>query len=421
MRDSLAPIEVTTTELHPPPEEARPPTTGPWDWVRRNLLRGPVDAVVTAIAIAIVAFVVYKLARFVFVTGRWDIVRVNLKSFMVGRYPNDEMWRVVVVLCGAVGFGALVAGVVRQRQQREGAPAVPVGRQLLSVAGRLWPVLLGVALLLSMTSSPGPTIAVIAIIGAAVVGRIAGSFLGSVPTIALVVVGSLGAIASVWFLTRAAGWDSWGGMLLNVALAVAGIGLSFPLGVLLALGRRSKLPLVRVVSVGYIEFFRGVPLYVLLLMSALTLGYFMPPSMSSPGLVIRAVVVFTLFTAAYIAEIVRGGLQSLPKGQTEAAVALGMSPLRVTQRIVLPQALRNVIPALVGQFISLFKDTTLAGAAMGFFELFAISDAVRAQRDFQGQGLYAETASFAMLLFWIGSITMSRESQRLERKLGVGR
>ena len=179
--------------------------------------------------------------------------------------------------------------------------------------------------------------------------------------------------------------------MLNVFLAVLGITLCFPLGVLLALGRRSKLPLVRAVCVGYIELFRGVPLYVLLLLGFLALGFFIPTWLDAPGLVVRAVVVFTLFTAAYVAEIVRGGLQSLPKGQTEAAQALGMSPVRTTFLIVLPQALRNVIPALVGQFISLFKDTVLAAAAMPLFDALTASNAANAQDAFDGQGLRAET------------------------------
>ena len=142
--------------------------------------------------------------------------------------------------------------------------------------------------------------------------------------------------------------------------------------------------------------------------------------METPGLVVRAIVVFTLFTAAYIAEIVRGGLQSLPRGQTEAAQALGLSPVKTTALIVLPQALRNVIPAIVGQFISLFKDTTLAGAAMGLLDVLSVADAVDGADRLPRPGARAETISFVMLLFWVGCITMSRESQRLERRLGVG-
>ena len=127
-----------------------------------------------------------------------------------------------------------------------------------------------------------------------------------------------------------------------------------------------------------------------------------------------------LFTSAYVAEIVRGGLQSVPRGQVEAGRANGLSPLAITTRIVLPQAIRNVIPSLVGQFISLFKDTTLAGAALGVTDLLSAAQASTAQAEFRGQGLIAETLVFVLLVFWAGSFTMSSESQRLERRLGVG-
>jgi general L-amino acid transport system permease protein len=144
------------------------------------------------------------------------------------------------------------------------------------------------------------------------------------------------------------------------------------------------------------------------------------PESIAPSKVIRAIVTFTIFTAAYIAEIVRGGLQSVPNGQGEAAKALGLSPFKQMSRIVLPQALRNVIPAQIGQFISLFKDTTLAGLALGIFDLLQGAQAITQQEAFRGQGLIIETLVFVGFMFWVGSFTMSRESQRLERKLGVG-
>ncbi len=203
---------------------------------------------------------------------------------------------------------------------------------------------------------------------------------------------------------------TWVLVAVTVVLAYAGF----------RIGRVTTLPLVRVVSIAYIEFFRGVPLYVLLLLGGIALGFFLPRGMETPGLVVRAIIVFTLFTAAYIAEIVRGGLQSLPRGQTEAAQALGLKPVKTTALIVLPQALRNVIPAIVGQFISLFKDTTLAGAAMGLLDVLGVADVATSQPAFRGQGLAPEAISFVMFLFWVGCITMSRESQRLERRLGVG-
>ena len=215
------------------------------------------------------------------------------------------------------------------------------------------------------------------------------------------------------------GWDDWGGLLLTLYLAIAGIVLSFPIGVLLALGRRSSFPAVRMVCVGYIELIRGVPLITLLFMSALAIGLFLPDFIPIPGLVVRAIIALVLFTAAYVAEIVRGGLQGVPKGQIEAAQALGMSPLRITRRIVLPQALRNVIPALVGQFISLFKDTSLV-SIIPLLELLNVAQVVHAQPDFRGQGLHAETLVFASFVYWAFCYSMSRASQRLEQRLGVG-
>jgi general L-amino acid transport system permease protein len=222
-----------------------------------------------------------------------------------------------------------------------------------------------------------------------------------------------------FYIVDAVKVEEWGGFMLNLFLAVCSIILCYPLGVLLALGRRSRLPLIRLLSTMYIELIRGAPLYVLLLFADLALGFFVPKNLT-PSTPTRAIVVFTLFTAAYMAEIVRGGLQSVPRGQYEAAKALGLSPPRQTFLIVLPQALRNVIPAQIGQLISLFKDTALAGVAMSLFELLRVSQAITQQEQFSGQGLIGETLAFAALMFWTVSYTMSRESQRLERRLGVG-
>ena len=157
----------------------------------------------------------------------------------------------------------------------------------------------------------------------------------------------------------------------------------------------------------------------MLLLSGVALEFFIP-SDTAPGSIARAVTVFTIFTAAYLAEIVRGGLQSIPKGQIEAGKALGLSTVKITFMITLPQALRNVIPAQIGQFISLFKDTTLAGAALSVLEILRVGEAITKQDDFLGKGYIYETLAFVALLFWVGSYVMSRESQRLEKRLGVG-
>jgi general L-amino acid transport system permease protein len=215
------------------------------------------------------------------------------------------------------------------------------------------------------------------------------------------------------------GWDDWGGLHLVVSATVAGIALAFPLGLLLALGRRSSLPAIRIVSTGYIEAFRAVPLVTLLFLGQYMIGFMFPNTIEPPSFLVRAVIAITLFEAAYIAEIVRGGLQAVPRGQVEAAQAIGLSPVGVMRLVVLPQALRAVIPAMVGQFISLFKDTSLL-AIVGFFELIQVSDAVTKQDAFRGQGLRPLALAFVGLIYWAGCSTMSRESQRLERRLGVG-
>jgi general L-amino acid transport system permease protein len=392
-------------------------------WLRRNLFRNPVDGTITIVGGALAGWLLWRLARFVFVTGRWEIVEVNLRLFMYGRYPEAHVLRLSVAVVVASLVGGLVAGVVHARQMAAGTSSVedlpPRGR-LLDLVERFWPAALGVGIVLSMTTTTGPVLTVAAALVAAVAGRLVGARLQ--PRLHAVVV--VGAIATpfvlVWYLADAVGWNDWTGMMLNVFLAVSSILLCFPFGVLLALGRRSRLPLLRGMCTVLIELVRGAPLYVLLLMANVALGFFVPQELA-PGKVVRAIVVFTIFTAAYVAEIVRGGLQSLPPGQEEAAKALGLSPTRTTFLIVVPQALRNVIPAQVGQFISLFKDTTLAGAAMGVFEVLRVGEAVRAQPQFAGQNLLPETLGFVALLFWVGSYTMSRESQRVERKLGVGR
>jgi general L-amino acid transport system permease protein len=175
---------------------------------------------------------------------------------------------------------------------------------------------------------------------------------------------------------------------------------------------------VRTLSVVYIEFIRGVPLITLLFMGFFVLGFLLPPG-SAPELVTRALVAITLFEAAYIAEIVRGGLQSVSGGQTEAAQAVGLSPWKTMRLVVLPQALRNTIPAMVGQFISLFKDTSLV-AILGLIDLLRLATTANVQPAFLGRGLHAVTLGFAALIFWVGSYTMARESKRIERQLGVG-
>jgi len=397
-------------------------------WLRRNLFRSPTDAALTIVFGAISLWIIYKTFSFVFVTGRWDVIRVNLRLLMIGRYPAAHVLRLAVTVVALAGWAGLVAGIIRARQVRSGRAELPSTRwgtrRVLDLAERLGLPIVVVLLLLLLSGTPGPWITAGLAAIAAAAGRLLGPFLGRLRLGAiggtLLVVG-LAAVppALFFYVVTAVGFDGWGGFMLNLFLAVCAIVLCYPLGILLALGRRSSLPLVRVVATVYIELVRGAPLFVLLLLANVALRFFVPESLA-PSTSTRAIIVFTLFTAAYMAEIIRGGLQSVPRGQIEAAKALGLSPVRQTGLIVLPQALRNVIPAQIGQLISLFKDTSLAGLAMGLFELLNVSQSITAQPAFQGQGLIGETLAFAALLFWTVSYTMSRESQRLEKRLGVG-
>jgi general L-amino acid transport system permease protein len=396
-------------------------------WLRKNLFSSWRDSILTVVFGALGLYVLVRFAGFVFVNARWEIIQVNLKLLMVGRWPVAHLPRIAVAVSTLALWGGVIAGMIAERQKRRGTSSIegmtPTNR-LLDLIRRFGLMIATVLLLLSLTDTSGPWFFAVSAVLAGWLGRVAG---GAVGRIALpswasrlgILLLAATPIVMYLYLADAVPLAEWEGFLFNISAAAAGIVLSFPFGVLLALGRRSKLRLVQWMSITYIEFVRGAPLYVLLLLANVSLEFFVPESIA-PSKVIRAIVTFTIFTAAYIAEIVRGGLQSVPNGQGEAAKALGLSPFKQMSRIVLPQALRNVIPAQIGQFISLFKDTTLAGLALGIFDLLQGAQAITQQEAFRGQGLIIETLVFVGFMFWVGSFTMSRESQRLERKLGVG-
>jgi general L-amino acid transport system permease protein len=209
----------------------------------------------------------------------------------------------------------------------------------------------------------------------------------------------------------------WGGLIVTAILAIGGILISFPFGVLLALGRRSTLPVVSAFSTAFIELIRGVPLISILFLFSLIVPLFLPANMRFDRM-LRALVGMIVFSAAYTAENVRGGLQAIPSGQYEAAYAIGLRNLQITLLIVLPQALRKVIPAIVGQFISLFKDTTLA-SGVAVLEILSIGRSVL-QGNPEYIGLQAEVFVFVAAIFWIFSYSMSVSSRRIETQLGVG-
>ena len=413
--DTLEPIPVLEPEG--PPTRRLPPR----EWARENLFSSRLNTALTVVFGLVLAWIVYRVGRFVLVDARWLIIERNITNLMVFHFPRGELWRVwaaLYVLAGAIGFGVGAAGRRRSLEVQEGRAAKAPASLTIR---RIGPLVVLVVVLLAFARSLTATALVAGVAAIAVVFRFVGR---QVPPRHLRPAGLavLAAIAGSYLVITAFDGvprDRWGGLLLTAFLAVAGILLSFPLGVLLALGRRSKLPAVRLVCTVYIELIRGVPLITILFMSAFALGFFLPPGSERPSLVTRALVALVLFTAAYVAEIVRGGLQGVPLGQIEAAQAVGLSPVKTTRLVVLPQALRSVIPGLVGQFISLFKDTSLV-FIVGLSELLAVAQNITKQPDFVAQGLFVETLVFAAFVYWAGSYWMSRESQRLETRLGVG-
>jgi general L-amino acid transport system permease protein len=210
--------------------------------------------------------------------------------------------------------------------------------------------------------------------------------------------------------------DQFGGILLTLIIGVTGISFSLPIGVLLALGRRSKMPVLKIVCVLFIEFIRGVPLITLLFIASTMFNYFLPPG-TFFDLLIRVLIMVTLFSSGYIAEVVRGGLQGIPRGQYEAAESLGLTYIKAHWLIILPQALKISIPGIVNTFIGLFKDTTLV-LIIGMLDPLGIGRASLA--DAVWAGLAREIYLFIALFFFICCFSMSRYSLYLERKLDTG-
>lgn len=292
-------------------------------------------------------------------TAEWGVIPANLSLFLVGRYPPEQLWRIGILGMGVLAFMGLSWGDRLPRRFRPTPWLIPT-LWLLAVPVGFWLLVGGVGLM------PVPT-------------------------------------------------ARWGGLLLTLLTAVASIFLSFPLGVGLALGRQGSWPVIRTVCIFYIELVRGFPLIGILFMAQNMLPLFLPTGLRIDDLV-RAIAGLTLFSAAYLAENVRGGLQSIPRGQVEAARALGLNELLIIGLIILPQALRAVIPAIVGQFIGLFKDTSLL-STIGLLELVGMTRSVLANPEFLGD--YAEVYLFVGFVYWLFCFSMSLVSRRLESPLGV--
>ena len=345
----------------------------PVAWLRRNLFSSPGNTALTLAVVAVIAWVApgalswlvfdavwgpQPLAACDAVRGHgacWAVVWEKFRFMMFGTYPYAEQWRAGLAL------------------------AVLCSLLVLSTWRRLW----------------RPRLAAI---------------------------WAMGIVLTFWLMGGGAGLapvrsEQWGGLPVTLILSVFGVGFAFPLGVLLALGRRSTLPIVRSLSVVYIEVVRGVPLITVLFMASVMFALFLPESWRIDQL-LRAQVAIILFVAAYLAEAVRGGLNAIPRGQYEAADALGLSYWKTMGLVILPQALRLSIPPMVNSFISLFKDTSLVVIIAIYDFAYAVKKSV--ETDVGWRKYFVEAFLFSILVYWIFCFAMSRYSQRLERDLARG-
>lgn len=354
-------------------------------WIRKNLFSSVGDTILTLVGLVLVAMILPPIIDWAFIQAQWTgadravcatvaqggtqpdgwsgacwaFVNAKFGQFMLGRYPLEERWRPILV---GILFVALLAPLLIPRVPHKGLNAV------------LFFLVL-------------PIVAFILLVG--------GMFgLPHVET------------------------PLWGGLLVTLTLSFVGIVVSLPLGILLALGRRSKMPVVKMICVVFIETIRGIPLITVLFMASVMLPLFLPAGVTFDKF-LRALIGVSLFAAAYMAEVVRGGLQAIPKGQYEGADSLGLSYWQKMYFIVLPQALKLVIPGIVNTFIGMFKDTSLV-YIISMFDLLAIvrqnfSDASWASPQTPASGLI-----FAAAVFWLFCFGMSRYSMFMERRLDTG-
>ena len=391
--------------------DVKPPrlTVGPLAWLRKNLFNSWYNVALTLLAVWLLYLLLKPAIAWATTEARWGVIEANLTLFMIGQYPRDQIGRVWLCLFILAGVIGLSWGVWKDAARGFALIALSAGAGFILIAlfygwgvWREWLIAEALLILFYFIGLRLPS-------GTLVAGV---AWFLYFPLVFLLIAGTryiatLPPVAS----------NLWGGLLLTLLLTIVGNLGALPLGILLALGRRSKLPVIRYFSIGYIELIRGVPLITILFTASIVIALFLPIDVR-PDLVIRAMIGFIIFEAAYQAENVRGGLQAIDRGQYEAAQALGLSGSLTTALIILPQALRAVIPALFNSFISLFKDTSLA-AIIGLFEILRIARSILAQSEWLGT--HREVFLFAFVIYWLFNLAFTYGSRRVEEAMGVGK
>ncbi|MCL3881102.1 amino acid ABC transporter permease [Marivita sp. GX14005] len=422
--ESVAYVRDTMLPQQPPPASE----AGAVKWMRENLFSGWFNTLLTLVSL----YFIYQI-----VTGAWpwfangiwtasslaecreilggqtgacfSVLTERWNQLLFGfQYPSDQYWRPVTA------FVLLIVALAPVLY-----PKAP--RQLLVVTA-LYPfvafwLIWGGTLL-------APLVALIGVAGGYVAFKLVehqsfamGAFAGLVAALVIWVLGGFvsGSAENVLALQPVPSRDL-GGFMLNMILGTVCVSLSLPIGILLALGRQSSMPIIKWICVIFIEFIRGVPLITLLFVANVVLAYFFPPD-ANIDLVLRVIIMITMFASAYIAEVIRGGLAALPRGQYEAADSLGLDYAQATRLIIMPQALKISIPGIVNVAVGLFKDTTLVSVISMFDLVGMIRGPILASTEWNG--VYWELWGFAVLLFFIVCFSISKYSQWLERQLAT--
>ena len=387
--------------------EPREVLASAWRWTRTRLFNSPANALVSLVLIALLTWVGFSALRWTVTDAEWGAIRANRRLLLVGRFPLGEEWRIWPVMYAMTVLVGFTWGAWGRVSRMALGTMVLIGVLVLpTLAG--WG---GLRVVL-----PAIALAALAYLGA---HRLAGAARqrGRVRTAS--VVGWFLALPLALVLLQVRGGVDpalWGGLYLNLVVASGAIIGALPLGVLLALARTSSFRALRVTATVYVEIMRGLPLPVMLTLSWLALRSFLPSwgGLDEVALVYRVTIAFALFTAAFIAEAIRGGLNSIPRGQREAAAALGLKWWQMTAYVTMPQAIRNSLPALAGEFIGLFMTTTLV-AVVGLTDMLQAARATTEQPAFFGR--QKEVLLFVGMLFWVTAFALSRLSARLERAL----
>lgn len=379
------------------------------NWTISNFFSSKLNLLLTVVSTLFAVYIISSFISFLS-SAEWEVVALNKRLLLLGRLPAEDTWRAWPILWL---FSSILCSSI-------GGWGNPKKKELLLL---LLAFLMPTAIFFSMSYIVHISITIIIGAGSYFSSRIIKKT-SHLDTLKKVLISLWILLIPLAFAILLIGGgpqsNLWGGFLLNILLASVAVVAGFPLGILMAVGRSTKLPVIKTTCTLYIEIIRGAPLVAWLLLAWFVLPKFLPNfyGLSDISVVIRAMIVLSFFASAYIAEVIRGGLQSIPKGQLEAADALNLSYFNKMRIIILPQAIKVVIPAIVSTFIGIFKDTSLVF-------ILALTDLLQVGRIIPEQdpkffGKQIEALLVVASLFWIVSVSLSNLSSKIEKNLGIG-